>query len=697
MIPKSLFYSDQSNIRLLQSREVTNHCSILHSFAPSLDARKNEQPSEDYLCFEYSDTHLVFVVCDGVGQTVGSDYAARYLARYLINYLHSVDVQESKDAMAVKTVKFLDSITREAQRYVEQTKNPFEPGTVKHSFFESELREGSEVKFIAGTINFQLQKTVVFSVGDLLFAAMNENDQPLPTSNFWLGAWLRKVLHGEHVEKWEDDNSWSTRSGLANPDSLTVWSHDTQRLRSLTIASDGALPPFVSALRENRIDVDAEIDATFRVGKDDLSFLYINFDRKEKKRLPPVSGLLQKGGIIEWNPVEDAEHYRIYFAKSNSAFSFRQFDAASTSVPVNSRVIAAHVQAISSRAIASPWVEITINLSDVEEPKAVAPVSIATETASSPSKPYLLPEAENLASHVEESIENEAEQDELSTAPANDRRKQTIRYVPIIGVVLSAFFLFVLFAVIAPRDTGEPSIATNLDITPTEQTSIDTPTSSLDSSTMTETQLPSETSALAGVDANEITETVTPSLVLSNTATNTEESETIYTATASPSSTTAISITETPAITSSATPSNTPSSTPTPSDQPTLADTATPIETDVSSISTPTDTTTATPTSTDMPLATLTPTASLSETGRCPTRQAPADWVTYVIDPGDTLLRIAREQVNASNSVEIATEIMTNNCLGNVLATAGRDLRPGETILIPPPADFTLPFNGEQR
>ena len=97
MSPNSMFFSSQKN-ELSVGYERLPGVNLFYCDGSSEDARKNQQQSEDFLAYQFTqeDGLFSFIVCDGVGQSIDSGIAARLLGKSIILELPKIGSEKNK-------------------------------------------------------------------------------------------------------------------------------------------------------------------------------------------------------------------------------------------------------------------------------------------------------------------------------------------------------------------------------------------------------------------------------------------------------------------------------------------------------------------------------------------------------------------------------------------------------------------------
>lgn len=341
--------------------ESTPHVKILYSYGRSREARKAEQPSEDHLIYQYDSNQLIFAICDGVGQSIGADFAARYLTDQLIHFFLSVTKQEKGNHASL--VNHLNLSLDLAQEYINQAPNPFYPTSRKYHFFEQHRKEGAEAKFIAGTVDFNSGDITVYSLGDLIFAAIDTAGQVLPGPNMAIGRWLRQAARKSvQPPRWENAGTWSSRHGVVNAQSLETWRYSVTNLQQISFASDGLLAMFRNTYDVKfRNSISSMLAKACRVGKDDISYLKLTFQPPSATELHQVKEWSQIGDIFRWQPVPGADGYRIILESPRGNQEFIEVKRKRHWVHIpNSDFRFLKIQAISSQFVTSSWLEVIL-------------------------------------------------------------------------------------------------------------------------------------------------------------------------------------------------------------------------------------------------------------------------------------------------------------------------------------------------
>src|SRR5574341_1143123 len=127
--------------------------TALYLYVRSADSINARTVGQDYLTFRYEGPDLVFVVCDGVGQSFMGDLAARILGDELLNWLWSLD-QKPPDAQVFSraVAQALNAMAAtSAQQVTDYELPPGLPPILKQAL-EMQRQYGSESMFVAGRL-----------------------------------------------------------------------------------------------------------------------------------------------------------------------------------------------------------------------------------------------------------------------------------------------------------------------------------------------------------------------------------------------------------------------------------------------------------------------------------------------------------------------------------------------------------------
>lgn len=254
----------------------------------SLDAREKEQPSEDFLCYQYEHGGLYFVLCDGVQQTIDASLASRLLGTSLLNVLPNAEGDK----------KIIESFVEDLRLTIDE-KLLGTPLDKNDPFFEFNVRArteiGAHVKFACGVIDFVRGMIELYWAGDVRF-----------------------VLYGKNANilfSWEEDNKqfWSSRGEYAVQLSTKVWKLDD--VSRLSITSDGIRENFKDILdKKVFLNNTRLINHRYKIGVDDISGVDIQLVLSDDSdQLPQLQDVkLVNNSSLVWSRVSKAERYRVY-------------------------------------------------------------------------------------------------------------------------------------------------------------------------------------------------------------------------------------------------------------------------------------------------------------------------------------------------------------------------------------------------
>jgi hypothetical protein len=539
-------------------------------------------------------------------------------------------------------------------------------------------------------VNFKTGKLRVFSLGDLLFAIFDKRGHVLLGKENWLSSWIMQIQESQQPIKWDDDASWSTTKGIVNANALNAWEVDISRVSEILVASDGALVPFVSLVTDHTRDPQADLHATYEVGKDDISFLKIAFKKSNGSKLPDVKDIRVHDDTISWTSVDGAEAYRVLFLRTDGTFVFRECEQGETSTNYRplQMISTVRIQAISSRISASDWTELKILPQvDIIPVRPHQPPTFLENVQSLPrmaanrfdAEPPMISDNSAAAPQFEEDRSSKAPIEEGVSRPNPSSEKSRIRYITVFAAIGVAFFLLVVYAAIVPR---QDQLNRNSSATTTSaQTPMFAGGVSLSPASLAASSNPVTTSIVIPTSIPTFP-TLNPVLAQAPETVNIEPTQTITPdeiAQIVPTSLDITGLTETttePTV-EAVEEQISPSATLIPIVMENTAE-ATFLVTRELESATPIS---ASPSPTG---ATLDP--ATAATGRCANRQAPLDWMSYIIRTNDTLYSVVRR---FDMPPTVVPDIIRYNCFRGDVTSAGRDLQVGEVILIPPYTEET--------
>lgn len=305
--------------------------SLFYFEGASVDARENRQTSEDFLAYRYKDDCLVFVVCDGVQQSIDASLAARLLGISLLDVLPAVHGNKKKLESYIEKLR-----TKIESKIIKVPIDEDDPAYSLHVRARGEI--GAQVKFACGVVDFQRSKIDLYWAGDVRFIVYGRNS---------------------NIEfSWENDNGqfWSTKGDYALDLSVRMW--DINEVSRLAITSDGIRESFKEILGRkyflSNIDL---VKQRYEVGVDDIAGVDITVAPTDGvERLSNLGGVnLLNGNSLVWSRVPGAEKYRIYYTHNESIIHVIELDSRhnSYSIPGNLEDGTFYVQAMSSHALSS--------------------------------------------------------------------------------------------------------------------------------------------------------------------------------------------------------------------------------------------------------------------------------------------------------------------------------------------------------
>jgi hypothetical protein len=150
--------SPNGDVRLRQDIEtpltpvLTPVGTALYLYARSIDSVSSNTVGQDYVAFRYGGTDLVFVVCDGVGQSFIGDLAARILGDGLIDWLWKLERPVDAESFSLAVRQSLNEMAvTSASKVTEYQLPPGLPPMLSQAL-EMQRQYGSESMFVAGRL-----------------------------------------------------------------------------------------------------------------------------------------------------------------------------------------------------------------------------------------------------------------------------------------------------------------------------------------------------------------------------------------------------------------------------------------------------------------------------------------------------------------------------------------------------------------
>jgi hypothetical protein len=221
-------------IRLRQDTETplavvsTAFGALRYLYARSGDSVESDTVGQDYVAFRYNGARVVFVVCDGVGQSFMGDLAARLLGDSLVEWLWEVHRPSEAVTFSAQVREALNALTDEGKRQVRAFELPSHLPPLIVQALENQRAYGSESMFVAGRVELGDPRPWIALawLGDSPVAAIDINGQlvdlgpPGHTSERWnaltgakgqIHAWVGDAANVARVMGYSDG------LGLAHP------------------------------------------------------------------------------------------------------------------------------------------------------------------------------------------------------------------------------------------------------------------------------------------------------------------------------------------------------------------------------------------------------------------------------------------------------------------------------------------------
>lgn len=235
---------------------------VRYAYSRSSDSMNSQVEGQDYLCFKHNDQRLVFVVCDGVGQSFCGNLAARILGDNLLDWLWSLDVTYlgGAPALAEAATSYLNRIQKQAQLEVAEYQIPTEMSGLVRQALEAQRTYGSEAIFAAARIDHPSAMIPeglisICWMGDTQIHAFDLQGQPF-------------VLGGQ----WSNANRWSTAQGTKG--TMATWMSELENVSRVVSFTDGLTAHATKLFDYGDTKLDKEIHAGAKLPtSDDVAFI----------------------------------------------------------------------------------------------------------------------------------------------------------------------------------------------------------------------------------------------------------------------------------------------------------------------------------------------------------------------------------------------------------------------------------------
>lgn len=461
LVTSSKYLSSQKTILSLGVEKLSG-LQISYFEGASLDAREKEQPSEDFLSYQYEHGGLYFVLCDGVQQTIDASLASRLLGTNLLDVL----------PIAEGDKKIVESFAENLRLTIDE-KLLDTPLDKNDPFYDFNVRArteiGAHVKFACGVIDFVRGMIELYWAGDIRF-----------------------VVYGKHANIlffWEEDNKqfWSSRGDYAAQLSTRAWRLDD--VSRLSITSDGVRENFKDILDKKVFLNDTRlINHRYKIGVDDISGVDIQLVRSDDSdQLPQLQDVkLVNNSSLVWSRVSKAERYRIYCFQNKLVAFIEEVESRQNSyiIPENLTSGDFCIQALSSHLVSSKLSNLVHYTRDlIPEISDVKPIQLFQ------------------SKRPEEAI--------VTSVPAPVLKpRRSWRWVAVGFTLLIIVVSFIIFAplknliarpyvtVVSVRSTSTPFMSTTVAVATSQLTSLPSFTPAITSTFSTPTFVASETPSL---------------------------------------------------------------------------------------------------------------------------------------------------------------------------------------------------------
>lgn len=138
--------------------------SLRYAYARSADSLKNADVGQDHLAFAYDESKIVFALSDGVSQSFYGDLAARFLGERLLTWMTETEFQQNGFESQLQV--FFAGIQHEAIAQVADRPLPSNLSPMLVQVLEKKRLGGSECTFVAGVVDFSINKIHLCWAGD---------------------------------------------------------------------------------------------------------------------------------------------------------------------------------------------------------------------------------------------------------------------------------------------------------------------------------------------------------------------------------------------------------------------------------------------------------------------------------------------------------------------------------------------------
>ena len=243
---------------------------IRYAYARSADTGRAGQSGQDYVAIRAEAERLVFVLCDGVGQSFFGEIGSQILGDALLRWLWKLPGDSQGSSLVLedwvgKLHEYLKTVSASATPLVgEKDLKDIQAGLLRE-VLEDKRKEGSQSNFVCGAFDAPSRD---LQAGRLLL--------------FWLGnaklqIWRAGTNLTERLEAaWDDRERWSSLTGAVGR--VHAYRSDWRQIDCVIGHSDG-LDPVRRVLKPALASqvIDQNIDQLRRQpNSDDISFVEIS-------------------------------------------------------------------------------------------------------------------------------------------------------------------------------------------------------------------------------------------------------------------------------------------------------------------------------------------------------------------------------------------------------------------------------------
>lgn len=187
------------------NRLVGHAWQCAYGYMRSAESRATGESGQDYLALREHDAGLLFVVCDGVGQSYYGDFAARFVGDRLLDWLsdaHGAHAERDEAWMQQELGRFLLHATEEATAQLERHEmHPGVHGLLRDVLLDKK-KQGSSAMYVGGRLDFPDRRR---PDGALLLVWQGDIRLRL-----WTGAQEREAAFGG---SFQTRHRWNSASG----------------------------------------------------------------------------------------------------------------------------------------------------------------------------------------------------------------------------------------------------------------------------------------------------------------------------------------------------------------------------------------------------------------------------------------------------------------------------------------------------